>query len=119
MNYYKGGNIYIESVQEYQKCGWLTVEKCEKNKQADTIILALQSSLFSMSFSDIINERYNYEKTIYEDVKINDVEYSMTGISLIVDVLKGNVDYEFYQNGEVLVVHNENGYGFISGLKRN
>ena len=119
MNYYKGGNLYIESVQEYQKCGWLTVEQCEKNKQADIIVSALQLPLFTMSYSNIINERYNYDKTPYADIKINDVEYSMTGISLIADVLKGSTDYEFYQNDRILVIHNENGYGFINGLKRN
>lgn len=119
MNYYKGGNLYIESVQKYQKCGWLTVEKCEKNKQADIIISALQSPLFSMSYTDIINERYSYDKTPYADIKINDVEYSIIGIAIIADVLKSNTDYEFYQSGNILVIHNENGYGFINGLRRN
>ena len=118
MNYYKGSNLYIESAQEYQKCGWLTVEQCEKNKQADNIISALQLPLFSMSYTDIINERYSYDKTAYADIKVNDVEYSMTGIALIADVLKSNTDYEFYQSGNILVVHSENGYGFINGLKR-
>ena len=58
----------------------------------------------------------NYQEVI---IKINDVEYSMTGISLIADVLKGSTDYEFYQNDRILVIHNENGYGFINGLRRN
>lgn len=118
MNYYKGGNLYIESVQEYQKCGWLTVEKCEKNKQADIIVSNLQLPLFLMSYRDIINDCYNYDKTVYGDIKINNVEYSMTGISLIADVLKSSTNYEFYQNENILVIHNENGYGFINGLRR-
>ena len=42
----------------------------------------------------------------------------MTGISLIADVLKGDGDYKFYQSGNILVVHSENGYGFINGLRR-
>ena len=118
MNYYKGGNLYVESVQEYQKCGWLRVEQCEKNKQVDIIVSALQLPLFLMSYTDIINEHYNHEKTVYDDVKINDIEYSMTAIAIIADVLKGNRDCEFYQNGRILVIHNENGYGFINGLRR-
>ena len=118
MNYYKGGNLYIESVQEYQKCGWLRVEQCEKNKQADIIVPALKNPLFSMSYTDIMNERYSYDKTPYADIKINDIEYNMTGIAIIADVLQGSTDYKFYQSSRVLVIHNENGYGFINGLKR-
>ena len=30
-----------------------------------------------MSYNNIINERYNYDKTVYGDIKVNDIEYSM------------------------------------------
>lgn len=118
MYYYSDNHsMYIESKKEYTHCGWLTVTECEK---MDISAFKAEEKLFSMSYLDILNGRYNYEITPFEDVKICNVEFSQTGIAIITDILKDrDNDYDFYINGKCLIIKNQYGIGIIRGLKRN
>ena len=118
MFYYSDNHgMYIESKKEYAHCGWLTVSECEK---MDISVFKAEEKIFSMSFSDIMNGRYSYETTPYEDVKISGIEFSRTKIAIIADVLKDrDNNYDFYISGKCLIVKNQYGIGIIRGLKRN
>lgn len=118
MYYYNDNHsMYIESKKEYTHCGWLTVSECEK---MDISVFKAEEKIFSMSFSDIMNGRYSYEITPYEDVKISGVEFPKTKIAIIADVLKDrDNNYDFYISGKCLIVKNQYGIGIIRGLKRN